>query len=91
MAGKANGSTPKYQMVKQALMDRIAGRRYSAELAVPPEKVLAKELGVAPMTARRALQELVHEGVLVRERGRGRGTFVRQGPARAAFDATVLA
>ncbi|HOX05424.1 MAG TPA: substrate-binding domain-containing protein [Planctomycetota bacterium] len=84
MAVKPANGTPKYQIVKQALMDRIAGRRYSAELAVPPEKVLAKELGVAPMTARRALQELVQEGVLVRERGRGRGTFVRQGPARAA-------
>jgi DNA-binding LacI/PurR family transcriptional regulator/ribosomal protein S25 len=79
---KTNGSTPKYQMVKQALLDRIAGRRYSHERAVPPEKVLAEELGVAPMTARRALQELVQEGVLVRERGRGRGTFVRRGAAR---------
>ena len=77
---------PKYQMVKQALMDRIAGRRYSAELAVPPERVLAQELGVAPMTARRALQELVREGILIRERGRGRGTFVRQGAVPAGSE-----
>ena len=73
----------KYLRVKQALLERIARRRYTGQKPVPPEKVLAKELGVAPMTARRALQELVGEGLLVRSRGRGRGTFVRQGPLAA--------
>ena len=81
--GKADGKqSAKYLVVKQALLDRIVCRQYTERKAVPPERELAREMGVAPMTARRALQELVQEGVLVRERGRGRGTFVRQGPAR---------
>ncbi len=81
--GRADGKqSAKYLVVKQALLDRIVCRQYTERKAVPPERELAREMGVAPMTARRALQELVQEGVLVRERGRGRGTFVRQGPAR---------
>ncbi len=47
-------------------------------MPVPPERSLAAELKVAPMTVRRAIGELVDEGVLVRQRGRGKGTFVRE-------------
>ncbi len=79
MSDKQVASVPKYLMAKQAFLDRVAAQRYAPDRAVPAERVLAKELGVAPMTMRRALQELVHEGVLVRRRGRGYGTFVRQG------------
>jgi DNA-binding LacI/PurR family transcriptional regulator len=68
---------PKYLQIKRELMNRIARKEYSATIAVPPEKELAGELGAAPMTVRRAIQELVDEGVIVRQRGRGKGTFVR--------------
>jgi len=70
-------SPAKYLVVKQALLAGIAGRRYDGHKPVPPERALAKQMGVAHMTARRAIQELVSEGVLVRHRGRGMGTFVR--------------
>ena len=79
-SGSSQG--PKYLAVKQTLLERIAGGRYAGR-ALPPERALAKEVGVAHMTARRAIQELVSEGVLVRHRGRGLGTFVQGGPAAA--------
>jgi GntR family transcriptional regulator len=41
---------------------------------VPPERELAEMWGVARMTLRRALDELVAEGLIVRQQGRG--TFV---------------
>lgn len=69
---------PKYLLIKQALMERIARKEYAGSIPVPPEKELAAELGAAPMTVRRAIGELVDEGVLVRQRGRGKGTFVRE-------------
>lgn len=46
-----------------------------------PEDVAAG-LEVAPITARRALESLVDDGVLVRRRGRGGGTFVADEPTR---------
>lgn len=80
-----NGKTgAKYASIKGTLLERIAARQYTEEVPVPPERVLAKEFGVAPMTVRRAIQELVAEGVLVRHAGRGRGTFVDTSARRAA-------
>jgi GntR family transcriptional regulator len=52
----------------ELLRDRAEGDR------VPSERELSAICGVARMTLRRALDELVAEGLLVRERGRG--TFV---------------
>jgi DNA-binding LacI/PurR family transcriptional regulator len=84
---------PKYLIIKRTLMDRIARKQYSGKIAVPPEKELAGELGAAPMTVRRAIQELVGEGLLVRQRGRGKGTFVcdvRGVPHAARSDGSQL-
>lgn len=66
---------PKYRLVKHSLLERIARRQYTDSRPVPPERMLARELKVAPMTVWRAMKELVAEGVLVRHVGRG--TFVR--------------
>lgn len=85
-AGKRKAVLPRggrYLAIKRALMERIAAGQYSQSLPVPSDKVLAGELGVSPMTAWRAIQELVMEGVLVRQAGRGKGTFVRMGASSA--------
>ena len=51
---------------------------------VPPVDDVAEALAVSPITARRALESLADEGVLVRRRGRAGGTFVADVPAHSA-------
>jgi DNA-binding FadR family transcriptional regulator len=49
---------------------------------LPRDEELATAFGVAPITIRRALRQLCDEGILVRRRGRGGGTFVAEHPPR---------
>lgn len=60
------------------------------ETRLPSTATIAAGLEVSEMTARRALEELVADGVLVRKRGRGGGTFVTGSPPHRA-DAAVAA
>lgn len=47
---------------------------------LPDQQEVALGLSVSPITARRALASLAEQGVLVRRRGRGGGTFVADEP-----------
>lgn len=47
---------------------------------LPRTELIAKGLEVSVITARRALEGLVDDGVLIRRRGRGGGTFVAEDP-----------
>lgn len=47
---------------------------------LPDKEEVALGLSVSPMTARRALASLADDGVVVRLRGRGGGTFVAENP-----------
>lgn len=64
----------KYMAVRDHLRGRIA--RMEPEDRLPPEPVLCQEYGVSRITIRRAVEELIREGLLVREQGRG--TFVTE-------------
>ena len=76
--------TPRYRAVKQALQKMIETGKYSAGSTLPSETVLASDLQVSIGTLRRAVDELVHEHVLVRRQGKG--TFVAlHSPARFMF------
>src|SRR5690606_35246997 len=52
-----------------ALLDLIDG--LPAWHPIPPERALAEQLHVARMTLRHAIDDLVSEGALVRQAGRG--------------------
>jgi GntR family transcriptional regulator len=65
---------PLHVQVKQALQDQIVRRGWKPGDLVPGDLELCAELGVSRTTVRQALAELAHDGLVVRERGRG--TFV---------------
>ncbi len=65
---------PRFVTIKAALLDDIEAERLRAGDQVESENQLAQRFGVSRMTARRALTELVDEGILARTQGVG--TFV---------------
>lgn len=62
---------PRYTEIKEHIIRRIDTARWKAGDRVPSENALAAEFAVSRMTARRALQELGEEGLLVRTQGLG--------------------
>lgn len=64
----------KYDHIKQSLYRKIESGEWPEHHPVSSENKLAEEFSVSRMTARRALQELSDEGLVVRTRGAG--TFV---------------
>jgi GntR family transcriptional regulator of arabinose operon len=65
---------PRYLQVKQIIEDRVRTGSYRPGLRIPGERELADELGVSQMTVNKSILEMVGEGWLYREHGRG--TFV---------------
>ena len=65
---------PLYRQVKRTLIKLIESGRYAPASCLPSESVIAGSLHVSIGTLRRAVDELVHENVLVRRQGKG--TFV---------------
>ncbi len=68
------GTAPLYRLVKRELLRVIESGRCGPGQALPNEGELAAALQVSIGTLRRAVDELVHEHVLVRRQGKG--TFV---------------
>lgn len=65
---------PKFQRVKRALISRIESGQFAAGASFPSEAGLLEQFDVSRPTLVRALQQMVAEGYLVRQRGKG--TFV---------------
>ena len=76
---------PLYVQIKRKLRRAILDGTFTKQ--IPSERQLAKTYDIAQMTARQAIMELVAEGVLYREVGKG--TFVC-GPGTAARKAYAL-
>lgn len=65
---------PRFVEIKSKLLEQIESGAMKPGARVPSENQLATEFSVSRMTARRALTELVDEGILMRSQGLG--TFV---------------
>lgn len=68
------GNRPLYAQVRAQLLQRISTGAWQPGQLIPNEFELAREMGVSQGTARKALDSLAAEGLLVRRQGRG--TFV---------------
>ena len=66
--------TVKYRVIKQHICEKIESGQWLEHSKVPSENELTEQFSVSRMTARRALQELTEQGLLVRSQGSG--TFV---------------
>ncbi|MFT3875821.1 MAG: GntR family transcriptional regulator [Propioniciclava sp.] len=73
------GRIPKYVAVRDILVRRVRAAAPGDQLPTEPE--LCAEFGVSRITVRRAVEDLIDEGLLVRQQGRG--TFVTE-PSKAA-------
>lgn len=65
---------PLYYQLKEIIRDMIENGELKPDEPVPPERVLCEMHGVSRMTVNKAIINLVNEGLLYREQGRG--TFV---------------
>nr|WP_272212849.1 GntR family transcriptional regulator [Marinicella sp. W31]MDC2878772.1 GntR family transcriptional regulator [Marinicella sp. W31] len=64
-----SGDGPLYQRLKAGIAAAIAGNALEGGAALPPERDLARLLGVSRVTVRRAIAELTSEGLLIRRQG----------------------
>ena len=64
----------KYTVIKQHICQNIESGKWPQHFKIPSENELTQQFDVSRMTARRALQELTEQGILVR--AQGSGTFV---------------
>ncbi|MTW87905.1 UTRA domain-containing protein [Virgibacillus dakarensis] len=69
-----NLSVPLYHQIKDYLEDKITMREWQPGYRLPTEKELAAQFNVSNITVKRAIHELVNEGILYRQSGKG--TFV---------------
>ncbi|MCW8832943.1 MAG: histidine utilization repressor [Colwellia sp.] len=69
-----NEKPAKYTLIKQHICQNIESGKWPQHFKVPSENELTQQFDVSRMTARRALQELTEQGILVR--AQGSGTFV---------------
>src|ERR1700684_1510151 len=60
-----------YRALATQLRDAIRAGEYSPDRQLPTEDELSRSTGLSRQTVRRALQELVAEGLVYRVRGRG--------------------
>lgn len=67
---------PIYLQVKNYIMDRIKAGEFPVGVKIPTERELAQTLSISRNTVSAAYKELLMEGVL--ESQQGRGTFVRR-------------
>ncbi len=67
----AENASPLYLQLARHLSGAVRGGRYQVHEALPSERTLSDSLGVSRVTARKAIDQLVEQGLIVRKRGSG--------------------
>lgn len=81
----AGDELPIYRQIVRQVADSIASGRVKPGDQLPSHRDLAARLVIAPLTVKKAYDELEREGLI--ETQRGRGTFVRERPPeRVSFE-----
>ncbi len=70
------GPVPRYYQLKEFIRERIRSGEWAPGMLIPSERELCERHGISRMTARQSITELVNEGLLYREQGKG--TYVGQ-------------
>ncbi|WP_042143579.1 GntR family transcriptional regulator [Paucisalibacillus sp. EB02] len=65
---------PLYHQLKEIIKEEIESGKWNYGDKIPSESVFTKEYNISRNTVQRAIEDLVHEGMLYREQGKG--TFV---------------
>lgn len=71
-----NTFEPLYCQIREDIREKINTREYPPNSMIPSEAELCEYYGVSRVTVRRAVLDLVQEGLL--NRGKGKGTFVSE-------------
>ncbi len=69
-----SGPLPRYYQLKEIIREQVRSGAWRPGEPIPSERELCERYGISRMTARQSITELVNEGLLYREQGRG--TFV---------------
>lgn len=69
-----HGSLPRYYQLKEIIREKVRSGAWPAGEPIPSERELSEQYGISRMTVRQSISQLVNEGLLFREQGRG--TFV---------------
>lgn len=67
----SNDNSPLYLQVARQLIKEVRAGRYRVDQALPSERLLAEQLDISRVTARKAIDQLVDQGLVVRRRGSG--------------------
>lgn len=81
---KAKSSQPYYEQIKEYILYKINTGELTPHDRVPSERGLSEQFGVSRLTAGKAIKELVLEGKLYTQVGKG--TFVSDEPINQALD-----
>ena len=62
---------PAYYRLQQTIMDKLVNGEWQAGKQLPSERQFAQTTGFSVGTVRKALENMVHQGYLVRIQGKG--------------------
>jgi GntR family transcriptional regulator len=66
-----SGPLPRYYQLREIIRERIVSGDWSPGALIPSERELCERYGISRMTARQSITDLVIEGLLYREQGKG--------------------